>query len=355
MPFEPLLSPAAWTAAEVRATEAEWTHRLTAAEIAELGAAAEAALASGTPLHAITSKDAFPLPGLAPTLATIRAQVSFGRGFAIIKGVPVQEWPRATTVAAYWLLGLHWGRALSNNKAGHLVGHIKDLGHDPAAPTTRLFATSAAQPFHNDSADVVTLLCLQNAVQGGTSHFTSSVSVHNEIARRRPDLAEVLARRGAWYYDRRGEVPPGKDPFFEIPVLNFHKGFLSINYSENYYFAAQRHEGLPAGGRLSPAHLEAIREFSGAAASDALRVDYWLEPGDIQVLSNHTVLHARDAFVDHPDPDKKRHLLRLWLAPDDERPLPAVYAEILGGSVEPGRRGGIVCEGTVPHVPLEAE
>jgi hypothetical protein len=35
------------------------------------------------------------------------------------------------------------------------VGHIKDIGHDPTKPTTRLYATHEAQPFHNDSSDIV--------------------------------------------------------------------------------------------------------------------------------------------------------------------------------------------------------
>lgn len=350
MPFEPLDSPAAWTAAQVYATKDEWTHPLSESDLAELSAAADAALASGRDLATITSKEEFPLATLGPKLESIRKEASFGRGFALIKGVPVEEWSRQKSVAAYWLIGLHWGRAKSNNKKGHLVGHIKDIGHDPKNPNTRLFATSAPQPYHNDAADLVSLLCLSNAQKGGTSHWSSSISVHNSIVRRRPDLAHVLA--GPWYFDRRGEIPPGKLPYFEIPVFNYHKGYLSINYSDNYYFASQRHQGVP---RLTPAHLESIREFNALASSDEFRVDYFLEPGDIQLLSNHTVLHARDGFEDYEEPERKRHLLRLWLAPDDERPLPPVYSELLGGSVEVGKRGGIVVDGTVLHVPFQAE
>lgn len=118
------------------------------------------------------------------------------------------------------------------------------------------------------------------------------------------------------------------------------------------FFLSQRHEDVP---RLTPAHLEAIRVFNDFAASEELRMDYDLQPGDIQLLNNHTCLHSRSGFVDHADPLKKRHLLRLWLSPEDAPPLPPPYAELLGGSVEPGKRGGIVCEGTVLNIPLEAE
>jgi hypothetical protein len=197
------------------------------------------------------------------------------------------------------------------------------------------------------------------------------------------------------YFDRKGEVPPGKKPFFAIPVFNYYKGYLSINYSDNYYLLSQRHAEVPrltkvrgssrrrggaAGGggggggggapgarRRPPgshgpaasgipgraqfanlhstpcpltippqAHYEAMELFNQLAASDELRLDHMLQPGEIQVLSNHTQLHTRAAFEDWDDVDQRRHLLRLWLAPEGERPLPESYKEIYGGGVEVG-------------------
>lgn len=323
---------------------------MTEADLSELEGAVEVALSTKKPLQDV-SLDDISLPALGPRLRALGDEVVHGRGFQLIRGLPVERWSREESVAAYWVMGLHWGAAKSNNKKGHLVGHIKDLGQDPSDPNTRLYATSAAQPYHNDGpADVVTLLCLQNAGTGGVSHWSSSHSVFNEVLRRRPDLAEVLA--GPWFFDRKGEVPPGKKGFFEIPVFNYYKNFLSVNFSSNYFLQSQRHVEVP---RLTAAHVEAIEIFESLASSDALRMDYTLTPGDIQILSNHTCLHARSAFTDHPDPDQRRHLLRLWLAPANERPLPPCYAEIMGGSVEVGKRGGIVCDGTVPHITPEAE
>jgi hypothetical protein len=358
--LKPIRSPAAWTAAEAWATSNQWTYNLTLDDLTELGNAADAAIASQRPLHTITSKTEFPLPTLGSTLDSLRKDVSFGRGFALIKGVPVTEWPRAKTVAAYWLIGLQFGGNLKpNNKQGHLIGHIKDIGHDPSNPDTRLYATHEAQPFHNDGcADLVSLLCLSTAKEGGASHWTSSISIYNEILAKRPDLAQVLAQ--PWYFDKKG-VPllssssaQGADPFFTIPVANFYQNNVSINYSDNYFYSAQRHPQVP---RLTPLHLEAMKLFNELAESDKLRMDYILDPGDIQLLSNHTVLHARGSFIDHDeDVTKKRHLLRLWISPEDERELPEAYAGLMGGSVVPGQRGGIVCEEGVEHyVPLEAE
>jgi len=352
---KPIRSLAAWTAAEAWAASDEWVYPLNPEDLAELGTAADAALSSQQPLDTITSKDEFPLPTLGPKLDSIRKDVSFGRGFALIKGIPVAEWPREKIVAAYWLIGMHWGSLKANNKQGHLVGHIRDIGHDVQDPDTRLYATHAAQPFHNDGcADLVSLLCISTAKEGGASHWTSSISIYNEIVSSRPDLAQVLAQ--PWYFDKKG-VPAtqGTDPFFTIPVFNFHEGHLSINYSDNYFYSAQRHPQVP---RLTPQHFEAMELLNELADSEDLRMDYILEPGDIQLLSNHTILHARGSFIDHDeDPTKKRHLLRLWIAPEDERPLPEAYKELMGGSVVAGERGGIVCEeksGVKLHVPFKA-
>jgi hypothetical protein len=287
------------------------------------------------------------LPTLAPKLEALRREAVSGRGFALLSGFPVGRYTRRETLAGYWLFGLLWGKACSNNKNGHLIGHIKDIGHDPASPETRLYATAAAQPWHNDAADLVSLLCLRNAREGGLSSWASSVSVYNAVLSSHPHLARVLA--GPWFMDRKGEVPPGKKPFFEIPVFNFHAGRLAVNISSNYYFLSQRHAEVP---RLTPDHVEALQVFHAYAEKLALRA--MLQPGDIQLLNNHTCLHHRGAFVDAPG--QERHLLRLWMAPPDEKGLPAAYEEIYGGKgLGVGDRGGIRVEGTVECVPEEAE
>ena len=70
--------------------------------------------------------------------------------------------------------------------------------------------------------------------------------------------------------------------------------------------------------RARRAASTALRVFSSAriAASPELYFDMDLAPGDIQWLSNHTILHARTGYGDYPEPERKRHLLRLWLSLD---------------------------------------
>ena len=143
--------------------------------------------------------------------------------------------------------------------------------------------------------------------------------MHNEVLRSAPEAARAAAARGAWFYDRRGEVPRGKEGFFEQPVFNYHEGFLSVNFSSNYFRDSQRFDEVP---RLTAEQLEAIELIERHAASDRFALKYELQPGDIQLLSNHTVLHFRGAFENSES--RQRHLLRLWLSPEDDRPLPEV-------------------------------
>ncbi len=133
-------------------------------------------------------------------------------------------------------------------------------------------------------------------------------------------------------------------------MFNYHKGYLSVNYSDNYYHLSQRHAEVP---KLQAEHHEAMRLFNELASGPELSIRMVLRPGDVQLLSNHTCLHYRGAFRDSPD--HTRHLLRLWLAPPNDRPLPECYSEIMAGSVVPGKRGGIIIQGATPGIPQEAE
>ena len=137
--------------------------------------------------------------------------------------------------------------------------------------------------------------------------------------------------------DRRGEEQPGELPFFSIPVFNWHAGRMSAIYQRQYLDSAQRFALAP---RLAPIDIEALDLLDALADDPALHFLMRLEPGDIQLVHNHTLLHDRTAFTDWPEPERRRHLLRLWLAPDDARPLPPVFAQRYG-SVAPGRRGGV--------------
>jgi hypothetical protein len=343
----PIKGRSAWIGADMRGRETEWSYRLSPPEIAEIATAVKAALARGLEIVEIRRED-FPLPTLGPVLDRLRAEVLDGRGFVLLRGMPVEDRSIAESATAYWGIGTYFGSARSQNAQGHLLGHVYDLGRGLSAtnPNLRSYATAERQNFHIDRCDVVALLCLRRAKSGGLSSIVSSMTVHNIMAARRPDLLERLYQ--PFPVDRRGEVPEGKAPFYEAPVFNDYAGSLSVLYSRLHIGSAQR---FAEARRLAPEDIGALDMFAELAGDPELRLDMNFMPGDIQFLHNHTILHARSAYEDWPEAERKRHLLRLWLAPPGARPLPPVFAECYG-SVTIGDRGGIICKGTRLHAPL---
>jgi hypothetical protein len=338
---------AAWYGPDMAARD-EWLMPLSAADIGEIERAAAPLVAREADIAAISARD-FPLPSLGPRLkARVRDEVVNGRGFLLLRGLPVERWSLREAATAYFGLGAHLGSARSQNAKGHVLGHVQDLGLDAQDPNVRIYQTSARQTFHTDSCDIVALLCLKTARSGGLSALVSSTTIFNEMRRRRPDLLALLLEPIAT--DRRGEVAAGQKPYFEIPVFTWHEGHLNAIYQRQYIESAQRFPDAP---RLTAAHREALDLFDALADDPALNMTMEFRPGDVQFVHNHTLLHDRTAFVDWPEPERRRHLLRLWLAASDGRPLPPVFARRYG-SVRVGDRGGVVVAGTRLQAPLQA-
>lgn len=339
--------PSAWYGPEI-AQSAEWIEPLSPAELAEIETASRRLAQTEIDWESLR-RDDFRLPILSARLARAIHEVLEGRGFVLLRGLPVERWGRRQAAIAFLGLGLHWGSLRSQNKHGHLLGHVKDMGLSSQDPSVRIYQTRERQNYHTDSCDVVALLCLQPARAGGLSSLVSSVTIFNEMRKRRPDLARVLFE--PIETDRRGEVPTGQRPFFEIPVFSWYKGLLSTVYHRNYIDSARRFPEVPP---LLPEQVEALDLFDQLANDPALHFQMEFRAGDIQLVHNHTLLHDRTAFEDWPEPDRKRHLLRLWLAPEQARPLPPVFAERYG-SIVLGQRGGITVPGTRYTIPWEAE
>jgi len=166
------------------------------------------------------------------------------------------------------------------------------------------------------------------------------------MRRRRPDLLRVLLE--PIETDRRGEVPEGGRPYFTIPVFNYHNGLVSAIYQRQYIESARRFEGVAP---LNRQQVEALDLLDELANDPRLNLMMELRSGDIQLVHNHTIFHDRTAFEDYPEDDRKRHLLRLWLAPAGARPLQEVYAERFG-SITPGNRGGVTVVGSKATIPI---
>lgn len=330
---------AAWYGRDLAAST-EWIQELSQSDIEELDAGMRRFRESGLSMGDITP-DSFPLPSLSQKLARILREVRDERGFVLLRGLPVQRYSTEEAAIAYLAIGSHLGSFRSQNAKGHLLGHVRDLGADIRQAGTRYYQTNRELEYHTDSCDIVGLLCLRTAKSGGESRIVSSVTIYNEMMARWPELAMQLFH--AFPTDRRGEVPEGMKPWFEVPVFNWYAGRLTTIYSGQYIRSAQKN--FPQARRLSEAEIEALERLDELTNDPVLNLRMEFRPGDMQFLHNHQILHSRTDFEDWPELERRRHLLRLWLAPPDGRPLPPSFAERYG-SLEPGNRGGIIVRDT---------
>jgi hypothetical protein len=305
----PIESPSAWRGADL-ADDDSWIVRLAPEQIDELDRGRAAVRARGLALAQV-GRDEFPLPALAPRIAGWARELASGRGFLLVRGVPVERFGDDDSALVFWGIGQHLGEPGAQNPQGELLGHVVDTGDDAQRPLVRLYRTAADIQYHCDLADVVGLLCLRTAKRGGASRIVSSVSVYNEVLRRRPDLVDRLYE--AFALDSRDEEGSGKRPFLPIPPCRFANGQLRTFWHSDYFRSALRHPEAP---RWNEREEELVALYEEVASDPSLRLDMSFEPGDIQLISNHVILHARSEYQDWPEPARKRHLLRLWLSLD---------------------------------------
>ena len=301
----PVGGAAAWRGIDVRGRR-DWIVELDAVAVNEVGAAVAAVRRRALPMGAVHRAD-FPLPTVAPRIAEWVAELRDGRGFLLLRGLPVAAWGDDDSALAYWGLGQHLGRPGAQNPDGELLGHVVDTGEDAAIPFVRRYRTAADIAYHCDLADVVGLLCLRRARRGGASRIVSSVAVYDELLRCRPDLVARLYE--PFLLDTRDEQGEGRLPWVPVPPCRYAGGRLRTFYHSDYFRSVERHAEAP---RFTAAERELMDLYESIANEADLYLDMELQPGDIQLLSNHTILHARTAYED--DPGHRRHLLRLWLS-----------------------------------------
>jgi hypothetical protein len=332
--------PASWRRSDMK-NSSDWTIRLSANLCAEVETAAQFARGKKLSAPAFSRTD-FPLPTLAPKLAEIIDEVSFGRGFVLLRGLPVEQRDPQTVKDILWGLGCHWGSAITQNKAGDAIAEITDLGMDATKPGIKPSLTNAEQRPHSDPSDIVALLCVQSAPQGGVSRIASTIAIYNRLLEEMPGQMEFLYR--GFYHDLRGDAmedaPHGCTPI-PIPVYRHFQGVLSCVFNASTVKAAERLRETPVPAN-EMAVLDRIVEL---AHSDEFRLEMEFQPGDIQLLNNYTTVHWRTGYVDHPEPERKRRLYRLWLNRPGTRPVdPAMHRGYITGS-----RAGIPVTGTEQH------
>ncbi len=318
----PIVHPSAWLGPDM-VRDRGWVVSLDAGQRDEIVDALHRIGRARTPLAAITPAS-FPLSRCAPLLREVRHALRDGRGFVLVRGFPIEELGVTEAELAYFAFCQHLGVPVTQNAQREVVVHITDKGprRDPLA---RGYATASESKFHIDLTDVVGLLCLRQAKEGGVSRIASSVSVLNAVLRERPDLLPLL--RAGFPWDRRDEHGEGEAPIGPpMPVFSECDGLWACRYNRGFIEAAWRRRG-----EAIPAAVTEALDFIDAAAArpeHVLEMDF--RPGDVQLLSNDTILHARTAFVDHPESERKRLLLRIWLQMREPRPLadPALLRDV---------------------------
>ena len=260
----------------------------------------------------------FPLPTLHHRLAAFADELEQGRGFLVLRGLPVQRLSDEQIDAVTYGIGLHMGTPVRQNPRGDLLGVVMNVG-DVTKKTTRVYETNLYLPYHSDPSDVVGLLCVRKAWRGGVSSLVSVAAIYNEILAHHPQYLALYYR--PWYFAHLCEPQPSLSPIF-----SHHEGKLSCRYLRQYTELGHEIRGLP----LSRVEIEALDLFDATMHDPALRLDMLLEPGDLQFANNYAVLHSRTDFVDAADPALHRRMLRLWLKMPNARTLAPEF---------PGRNG----------------
>jgi hypothetical protein len=319
---EPVTDASAWKGPDLARDPSGWIHELTTTQRDELSRALEAAKASGVAGHEIRPEQ-FPLPELGAVLTRLRDnEIENGKGFHVLRGVPTERHSVEECELIWYGIGSHLGTPVVSNNEGAILDHVTDRGGQFGLKT-RGYATRAKLTPHCDSGDIVGLLCINKAKEGGLSTIASFASVYNRILAEHPEYLEPLYR--GFHYNLRGGGPPGPGldvTLHRVPVYVWHKGRLSGRFNAKSIFTGAEREGVEP---LSDLEKDAVNFVAEVAMSDELRVDMSLEPGDVQLLCNHTILHTRSEFVDHEEPEKKRLLLRLWINIPNGRELPLEF------------------------------
>jgi hypothetical protein len=289
--------------------------------------------ASGISFHEIR-REHFSHPALDADLAGVLARIKSGPGLLIMRGFPVDKYDADRMRAVYWGIGTHFGHGCSQSADGDYLGHVTNV-----EKASRGYTTSRELNLHTDSAEIVGLLCVRDAREGGLSIYASSLKVHEIIEREHPQYLAVLQR--GFRCDRRGEEAPDADPVtpYPVPVFSARDGVLSCRYVRGVIDRGAATLDMP----LTALEQEALACFEEVAQRDDVRFEVMLAPGEASFIDNYEILHARTGFVDRDEPGKKRLLYRLWLEGEPARPMvPEVHlyqnrSGHMGVDPQPGR------------------
>lgn len=313
---EKIEGPSAWKGKDIK-DDGSWIYHWSDESIGVLDKALENVKKKGLTVPDFTKED-FPITALIEEINYFNEELENGKGFIVIRGLPIERYTDDEAAIIYYGLGLHMGTPVSQNMKGDMLGHVKNIGAiDPKQ--VRVYETNEYLPYHADLSDVVGLLCLRKAKSGGMSSLSSAMTLYNEILEKHPEYLGLLHRLFLLEHLNDGDVGL-------TPIFSHHKGKLSARYLRQYIEIAQENAGLP----LSDVEVEALDLIDAILVDPDIRLDMLMEPGDIQFANNYTIFHSRSSFEDYDEPERRRHLYRLWLKMPNARELAPDF---------PGRNG----------------
>ena len=335
--LQPVSGPSAWRG-DVLSQSTEWIHVLSDAERTELETLGRRFVADDPDLRTVTAAD-YPFDACTALNDECGRQMDAGRGFILIRGLHTEQYGDVLAAAIFFIMGLHLGKPIGQNQMGDLLDHVVATSNktmaDPGALPSRI---RDRLPFHSDSSDVVALMCLRGAKEGGASSLVSGTTIYNEVLRRRPDLAPLLFEPFHW--DWRRQDPDSAEMTYSSPVVSYVDGVFSTYAGMSMIFSAQEYAGVP---QLTEDQIAVLNLYDEVSQEQGLPIDMDFQPGDVQWLLNYAALHSRTSYVDFDEPERRRHLLRLWLKRDVNRPLVDKFGKhvvVMGEPSEPVKAGG---------------
>jgi hypothetical protein len=267
-----------------------------------------------------------------------------GRGLVVVRGLPVADHTIEENERLFWCWLSHFGELLSNNSFGHRMVRVQQEVMPGGVQPARGTKSAAELAMHNDSSDLFSLLWIHQAEQGGESQFSSGPAAHATILATRPDILPILYR--GFPHHRRSEQPdhqPDVTPY-DVPIFSDVDGRIAINFTYSSILPALH----VLGRELTPEEDEALEILRRVLVEQ--QVELRLQPGDASMANNYAMCHSRSDFVDGPDPEKRRLVLRAWNeVPTEDRRLPVGRQYFLmeneggrlGYDLVPGREGRI--------------
>lgn len=299
--------PAAWRGSDLR-DDQSWIFQLSKETIDTLDGALAAVKAKGLSFPNF-NRDDFPIHSLSEQLDSYAKEMEDGKGFLLLRGLPIERYSDDDINIIYYGIGLHMGTPVCQTLKGDLLGNVMNVG-DITKKETRVYETNAYLPYHTDLSDVFGLICVRKAKSGGMTSLVSSGAVYNEILENYPEYLGIFYR--PMYYAHLGTDSSNK-----APVFSYHDGKLSCRYLRQYIELGAELQERP----LSRVEVEALDVFDGIIHDESIRLDMMLEPGDMLFANNYSVMHSRTSFEDFEEPEKRRKLVRLWVKMANARKL----------------------------------